>query len=94
MKLLSKDLFQISQHKYLRFDCKYWNTQERMHFFEYVCIKDIFQIISGSVQTKHYTNEMTDFPYVRIGDITYKYGVLKMILHTWTVVRIFQASVF
>lgn len=77
MKLLSKDLLQISQHKYLRFDCKYWNTQERMHFFKYVCIKDIFQIISGSVQTKHYINEITEIPYVRIGDITYKYGVVK-----------------
>ncbi len=77
MKLLSKDLLQISQHKYLRLDCKYWNTQERMRFFEYVCIKDTFQIISGSVQTKHYTNEITDFPYVRIGDITYKYGIVK-----------------
>lgn len=75
MKVISKDINTISQHKYLRADCKYWNTINEIKFSEYYLLKDLFEIISGSVQTNNYTNETTSIPYIRIGDIDYKFGI-------------------
>lgn len=75
MKIISKDINTISQHKYLRADCKYWNTINEIQFSKYYLLKDLFEVISGSVQTTNYTNETTSIPYIRIGDIDYKFGI-------------------
>lgn len=71
-----KSLTEIVSHKYFRFDGKYWNTQDVYDNYEYVFLKDLFRIVNGSVQTENYSTETTNVPYVRIGDIDYKYGIL------------------
>lgn len=63
-------------HKYARLDCKYWNTIKALKFDNFILLKDIFSIISGSVQTSHYVEHTTSIPYIRIGDIDYKFGIL------------------
>lgn len=75
MKLLNKTLSQISHHKYLRCDWKYWQTQKLYAFTDFYYLKDMFKIVSGSVQTKSYSLVKTSIPYIRIGDISYKFGI-------------------
>lgn len=75
MNLINKTLSQISCHKYLRCDYKYWQTQKLYAFADFSYLKDMFEIISGSVQTKSYSTEKTHIPYIRIGDISYKFGI-------------------
>ncbi|MBQ7353495.1 MAG: restriction endonuclease subunit S [Clostridia bacterium] len=75
MRIITKKVSEISNHKYMRFDGKYWMTKQSIVFQNYSLIKDVFEIINGSVQTSHYVSEKTEFPYVRIGDIDYKYGI-------------------
>ncbi len=75
MRTITKKLAEISKHRYLRFDCKYWITKREFFLTNSVLLRDLFFVISGSVQTSHYTNTATDYPYVRIGDIEYKYGI-------------------
>lgn len=75
MNLLNKTLSQISCHKYLRCDYKYWQTQKLYAFTDFSYLKDMFEIINGSVQTKSYSTEKTSIPYIRIGDISYKFGI-------------------
>lgn len=76
MKIQEKSITEISKHAYLRFDCKYWRTQSQNRNKNAVLLKDLFTIVTGSVQTNSYTVEQTDKPYVRIGDISYKYGIV------------------
>lgn len=75
MKIIKKDLSEISTHKYERMDYKYWNTYEAVKFKSYFLLKDMFELINGSVQTSNYVTEKTSIPYIRIGDIDYKYGL-------------------
>ena len=75
MKFLNKALSQISYHKYLRCDWKYWQTQNLYSFVDFSYLKDIFEIIHGSVQTKAYSVQKTPIPYIRIGDMSYKFGI-------------------
>ena len=75
MKIIKKDLSEISTHKYGRMDYKYWNTCEAVKFKSYFLLKDMFELINGSVQTSNYVTEKTSIPYIRIGDIDYKYGL-------------------
>ena len=75
MNLLNKTLSQISHHKYLRCDYKYWQTHKLYAFTDFSYLKDMFEIISGSVQTKSYSTQKTSISYIRIGDISYKFGI-------------------
>lgn len=75
MNIHSKSLKEIVTHKYFRFDGKYWHTHDTYNYSKYVFLKDLFQIVNGSVQTENYTTDKTNIPYVRIGDIDYKYGI-------------------
>lgn len=75
MKVLSKKISEINSHQYARIDSKYWITQEEVDFSKYKLLSEMFEIINGSVQTSHYTDEVTDFPYIRISNIDYKYGI-------------------
>ena len=54
MKTIKKDLSEISTHKYGRMDYKYWNTCEAVKFKSYFLLKDMFELINGSVQTSNY----------------------------------------
>lgn len=75
MKTIKKNLSEIASHMYGRMDYKYWNTCETVNFESYFLLKDMFQLINGSVQTSNYVTEKTSVPYIRIGDIDYKYGI-------------------
>lgn len=75
MKILSKKISEINSHQFARIDSKYWITQEEVAFSKYRLLSEMFEIINGSVQTSHYTDEVTDFPYIRISNIDYKYGI-------------------
>ena len=75
MKIINKKLSEISSHMYARMDYKYWNTCETVKFESYVLLKDMFEMINGSVQTSNYVSDKTSVPYIRIGDIDYKYGL-------------------
>lgn len=44
MKIIKKDLSEISTHKYGRMDYKYWNTCEAVKFKSYFLLKDMFGI--------------------------------------------------
>lgn len=75
MNLFNKSLADISCHKYIRIDCKYWSKIKEINFSKFNLLKDIFYIIKGSVQTENYVLGKTSIPYVRISDIELKYGV-------------------
>lgn len=75
MKILNKSLQDISQHQYLRNDFKYWNTMENYVFSNYSKLNELFEIVKGSVQTDNYCSEKTNIPYIRIGDLSYKFGI-------------------
>lgn len=76
MKINCKNVQTISAHKYLRFDGKYWNTQDEYNNYHYIKLKEIFKVINGSVQTENYILEYSNTPYIRIGDLDYKYGIV------------------
>lgn len=75
MKILTKNLSEISAHKYLRCDYKYWNKIREVDFTQYLLLKDVFTIIKGTVQTEHYSLDKTTVPYIRISDIELKFGI-------------------
>lgn len=75
MKILTNNLSEISTHKYLRCDYKYWNKIREVDFKQYVLLKDLFTIIKGTVQTEHYSLYKTTVPYIRISDIELKFGI-------------------
>lgn len=75
MIINNKSLKTISNHKYARNDVKYHKLSNNISFNNYVLLKDMFDIINGSVQTTNYVSEITKIPYIRIGDISYKYGL-------------------
>ena len=75
MKILSSNLSEISAHKYLRCDYKYWNKTREVNFTQYLLLKDVFTIIKGTVQTEHYSLDKTAVPYIRISDIELKFGI-------------------
>ncbi|MCL2049041.1 MAG: restriction endonuclease subunit S [Defluviitaleaceae bacterium] len=66
---------EIAKHKYLRSDVKYQRTIASQAHADFALVKDLFYIINGSVQTKYYSEEETGVSYVRVGDISYKYGI-------------------
>lgn len=75
MKILTNNLSEISAHKYLRCDYKYWNKIREVDFTQYLLLKDVFTIIKGTVQTEHYSLDKTTVPYIRISDIELKFGI-------------------
>ena len=75
MNILTNNLSEISAHKYLRCDYKYWNKIREVDFTQYLLLKDVFTIIKGTVQTEHYSLDKTTVPYIRISDIELKFGI-------------------
>lgn len=77
MKVKTKKLNIIANHKFARCDFKFWETKDIVLFNDYTRLKELFYIISGSVQTENYSGVATSIPYIRIGDIDYKFGISK-----------------
>ncbi len=75
MKIKNKRLQEIGIHAFNRLDYKYWDTQETINFANYKLLKEFFFVINGSVQTNNYSTEVTSVPFIRIGDIDYKFGI-------------------
>ena len=72
MEMLKFKLDNFSKHKTIRCDVKYWNAMQSLELDGTIKIKDKFHLISGTTQTQYYTSEITDMPYVRIGDMQLK----------------------
>lgn len=75
MKIKHKEFQDIGKHPFNRLDYKYWDTQDTIHFSNYRLLKELFFVIHGSVQTNKYSTDVTSVPYIRIGDIDYKFGI-------------------
>ena len=72
-----KKLDIIANHKFARCDFKFWKTKDVVIFKNFTRLKELFYIISGSVQTENYSDVTTSIPYIRIGDMDYKFGISK-----------------
>ena len=72
MEMLKFKLDNFSKHKTIRCDVKYWNAMQSLELDGTIKIKDKFYLIPGTTQTQYYTSEITDIPYVRIGDMQLK----------------------
>ena len=70
--MLQFKLDNFSKHKTIRCDVKYWNAMQSLELDGTIKIKDKFYLIPGTTQTQYYTSEITDMPYVRIGDMQLK----------------------
>lgn len=82
MKIKIKNIQQFTKHKYMRIDSKYWETVDKLNYSEKIKLKNLFEIVNGTTQTKYYTQEKTEIPYVRIGDMKSKGDVeLKNIIY-------------
>ena len=65
----------FSMHKFLRFDVKYWKTIKKFNKRNVINLKSLFDIYNGNSFTEYYSNEKTSIPYIRIGDLTFKYDI-------------------
>jgi len=76
LKQFTIDFREITTHQYLRFDEKFWFTTKNLRLLqEALLLKDIFYLINGNSYTEYYTEEKTDIPYIRIGDLSFKYEI-------------------
>jgi len=75
LKQFTTDFQQLTKHQYLRFDEKFWFTTKNLATYDYALLKDIFYLLNGNSYTEFYTEEKTDIPYVRIGDLSFKHNI-------------------
>lgn len=75
LKQFTTDFRELANHQYLRFDEKFWFTTKNLVAYDYIPLKDIFYLINGSSYTEFYTEEKTEVPYIRIGDLTFKFEI-------------------
>lgn len=75
LKQFTIDFREFTTHQYLRFDEKFWFTTKNLAVYNHVFLKDIFNMINGNSHTEYYTEEKTDIPYIRIGDLSFKYEI-------------------
>lgn len=75
LKQFTIDFSELSKHQYLRFDEKFWFTTKNLAVYDYILLKDVFFLINGNSYTEFYTEEKNSTPYVRIGDLTFKYEI-------------------
>jgi type I restriction enzyme, S subunit len=75
LKQFTIDFQEFTTHQYLRFDEKFWFTTKNLVVYDYVLLKDIFYLINGNSYTEYYSEEKTDIPYIRIGDLSFKYEI-------------------
>lgn len=79
--IFKKNLSDIAQHLYLRNDYKYHSTKDTLlksNKVEYLKLKFVFDVINGfSASTNDYTETKTIHPFIRIGELSYKYDIDK-----------------
>jgi len=75
LKQFTTDFQELTKHQYLRFDEKFWFTTKNLATYDYALLKDIFYLLNGNSYTEFYTEEKTDIPYVRIGDLSFKHNI-------------------
>lgn len=71
------NISELSNHRYLRLDEKFWFTTKNLAVYKFVPLKDIFDIENGNSYTEFYTTKETNIPYIRIGDLSFKYEINK-----------------
>jgi len=73
MGLVSKiSISKLAQHKFIRFDLKYWIIQDNINLNNFILLKDLFEIINGNSYTQYYVEYKTDKAFIRIGNLTFK----------------------
>lgn len=75
LKTFTIDLAEYTKHQYLRFDEKFWYTTKNIAVYDFILLKNIFNLINGNSHTKYYTEETTKIPYIRIGDLTFRFEI-------------------
>ena len=75
LKQFTIDFRKLTIHQYLRFDEKFWFTTKNLAVYNYIFLKDIFDLINGNSYTKYYTEKKTDIPYIRIGNLSFRYEI-------------------
>ncbi len=75
LKQFTIDFWEFTNHQYLRFDEKFWFTTKNLAVYDDIILKDIFYLTNGNSYTEYYTEEKTDIPYIRIGDLSFKYEI-------------------
>jgi len=75
LKQFTIDFREFTSHQYLRFDEKFWFTIKNLAVYDYVLLKDIFTLINGNSYTEYYTKEKTNIPYIRIGNLSFRYEI-------------------
>lgn len=75
LKIFTIDFAEYTKHQYLRFDEKFWYTTKNLAVYDYILLKDIFNLVNGNSYTEYYTEEKTEIPYIRIGDLTFKFEI-------------------
>lgn len=66
---------EFSKHQYLRFDEKFWHTIKNLAVYNYILLKDVFYLVNGNSYTEYYTDEKTEIPYIRIGNLSFKFDI-------------------
>ena len=75
LKTFTIDFTEYTKHQYLRFDEKFWYTTKNIAVYDFILLKNIFNLINGNSHTKYYTEEATEIPYIRIGDLTFRFEI-------------------
>lgn len=60
LKQFTIDFREFTAHQYLRFDEKFWFTTKNLAAYDYISLKDVFDLINGVSNTKYCTKEKID----------------------------------
>jgi len=69
------DLAENAKHQYLRLDVKFWHTTKSLATSNSVRLKDLFELVNGDSYTEYYSQQKTSIPYIRIADLSFKFGI-------------------
>jgi len=75
LKQFTIDFREFTDHQHLRFDEKFWFTTKNLAVYNYILLKNVFDLVNGNSYTEYYTEEKTNIPYIRIGDLSFKYEI-------------------
>ena len=75
LKTFTIDFAEYTKHQYLRFDEKFWHTTKNIAVYDFILLKNVFNLVNGNSYTEYYTEEKTNIPYIRIGDLTVRFEI-------------------
>ncbi len=75
LKIFYIDFVELAKHLYVRFDEKFWYTTKNLVVYNYILLKDVFNLVNGNSYTEYYTEEKTSIPFIRVGDLTFKFEI-------------------